>query len=89
MSNFCFKSLIITLPYLVQSNNSADCVSPENRFKFVDDLTVLEKVNLLLVGLASFNCHNSVPSDIATHNQLIPPEHLKTKVYLEENQAVD
>ena len=32
--------------YLVQSNNSADCVDPNYRFKFVDDLTILEKVNL-------------------------------------------
>ena len=27
--------------YLAQSNNSADCVDPKYRFKFVDDLTVL------------------------------------------------
>ena len=61
--------------YLAQSNNSADCVDPEYRFKFVDDLTVLEKVNLLLVGLASFNCHSSVPSDLPIHNQFIPAEY--------------
>ena len=30
------------LEYLSQSNNSADCVNPMDRFKFVDDLTVLE-----------------------------------------------
>ena len=29
------------LEYLSQSNNSADCVSVEDRFKFVDDLSVL------------------------------------------------
>ena len=33
------------LEYLSQSNNSADCVGPEERFKFVDNLTVLEIVN--------------------------------------------
>ena len=34
--------------YLTQSNNSADCVTnPDYRYKFVDDLTVLEKINLL------------------------------------------
>ena len=49
--------------YLAQSNNSADCVKPEYRFKFVDDLTVLEKVNLLIVGLSSFNYKSSVPND--------------------------
>ena len=30
--------------YLAQSNDNAECVSPENRFKFVDDLTILEKL---------------------------------------------
>ena len=64
--------------YLANSNESADCVSPDYRFKFVDDLTVLEKVNLLLVGLAIFNCHDTVPSDIPAHNQLIPSEHLES-----------
>ena len=66
--------------YLAQSNNSADCVDPQYRFKFVDDLTILEKVNLLLVGLASHNCHSSVPSDVPVHNQVIPAQHLKSSL---------
>ena len=68
--------------YLAPSNNSADCVDPQYRFKFVDDLTILEKVNLLLVGLASHNCHSSVPSDVPVHNQVIPAQHLKSQEYL-------
>ena len=43
------------LEYLSQSNNSADCVGVVDRFKFVDDLTILEIVNLLSVGITSFN----------------------------------
>ena len=70
--------------YLTQSNDNADCVDPDYRFKFVDDLTVLEKVNLLLIGLATFNCHVSVPSDIPAHNQFIPAEHLKSQEYINE-----
>ena len=38
------------LEYLSQSNNCADIVSEEDRFRFVDDLSVLEIVNLLTVG---------------------------------------
>ena len=72
--------------YLVQSNDNSDCVEPEYRFKFVDDLTVLEKVNLLLIGLASINPHASVPSDIPEHNQLIPAENLQSQKYLENIQ---
>ena len=68
--------------YLAQNNNSADCVNPAYRFKFVDDLTVLEKINLLVIGLSSFNCKNSVPNDIPEHNQYISAEHLKSQGYI-------
>ena len=50
----------------------------------MDDLTVLEKVNLLLVGLASHSFKTDIRSDIPVHNQFIPAEHLKTKEYLEK-----
>ena len=68
--------------YLAQSNDSADCVQPENRFKFVDDLTVLEKINLLITGLSSINCRAAVPNDIPSHNQFISAEHLKSQEYI-------
>ena len=29
--------------YLAESNDNANCINPEYRFKFVDDLTILEK----------------------------------------------
>ena len=70
--------------YLAQSNSNADCVNPERRFKFVDDLTVLEKINLLIVGLSSFNTKMSVPNDIPEHNQYIPQENLESQQYLEQ-----
>ena len=71
------------LEYLSQSNNSADCVEPDNRFKFVDDLTVLEIINLLTVGISSFNIKNQVPNDIPQHNQFIHPDNLKSQEYLD------
>ena len=70
--------------YLAQSNHNSDCVSPDQRFKFVDDLSVLEKIYLLIIGLASINPKLTVPSDIPVHNQFIPPEHLKSQTYLNE-----
>ena len=75
------------LEFLSQTNNSADCVGPEERFKFVDDLTVLEIVNLLTVGLCSLNIKNQVPNDIKEDNQLIHPENLKSQEYLDEISA--
>ena len=57
--------------YLAQSNNNANCVPTDSRFKFVDDLTVLEKINLIMAGLCSYNIRRSVPSDIPTSNIFI------------------
>ena len=38
------------LEYVSQSNRSADCVEKDDRFKFIDDLSILEIINLLTVG---------------------------------------
>ena len=65
------------LEYLSQSNNSADMVNENDRFKFIDYLSVLEIVNLLTVGITSFNLKFQVPNDIPQHNQFIPAENLK------------
>ena len=70
--------------FLSQSNNSADCVGSNERFKFVDDLTALEIINLLTVGLSSYHLKSQVPNDIPCHNQIIQPEKLKTQEYLDE-----
>ena len=72
------------LEYLSQSNNSADCVNQEDRFKFIDDLTILEIINLLTVGLTSFNVRSQVPTDILENNQYIPPQNLKSQEYLNQ-----
>ena len=72
------------LEYLSQSNGSADCVSEENRFKFIDDLTILEIVNLLTVGLSSYNVKEHVPSDVLENLQYIDPANLKSQGYLDE-----
>ena len=52
------------LEYLSQSNDNADNVPPEDRFKFMDDLTILEIIHLASVGLASCNIRAQVPSNI-------------------------
>ena len=72
------------LEYLSQSNDNAECVDLKDRFKFVDDLSVLEIVNLLTVGLTSFNLKQQIPTDIPTHNQYIPAANLKSQGWLDE-----
>ena len=70
------------LEYLSQSNNCADLVNEEDRFRFVDDLTVLEIVNLLTVGLTSYNLKQNIPTDIPVHNQYIPAGNLQSQDWL-------
>ena len=72
------------LEYLSQSNNSADCVNPEDRFKFVDDLSILEIVNLLTVGMSSYNVKFQVPNDIKSDNKYIPAENLDSQNNLDK-----
>ena len=71
------------LEYLSQSNNSADCLGLQDRFKFIDDLTILEIVILLTVGITSYNIKQQVPSDIPQHNQFIPAENLNSQDWLD------
>ena len=72
------------LEYKSNSNNNADHVPQEMRFKFVDDLSVLEKLNLILVGLTSYNFKNHVASDIGIDQQYLPSMNIQSQNYLEE-----
>ena len=60
------------LKYLSQSNDSADFVPVDDRFKFIDGLTVLEIVDLLSIGITTFNVKVQDPSDIVTEDKFIP-----------------
>ena len=44
--------------FLSQTNDNADCIPQDDRFKFVDDLSTLEIINLITIGLSSFNTKN-------------------------------
>ena len=71
------------LEYLSQSNKCADNVNESERFRFLDDLSILEIINLLTVGLSSFNLKQQIPNDIATHNQYISPDNLQSQEWLD------
>ena len=58
-----------------------------DRFRFIDDLSVLEIVNLLTVGLTSFHLKQQVPNDIPVHNQFIPPDNLESQKWLDNINA--
>ena len=79
-------SLFGNWEYLGQSNENAECVDEGYKFKFVDDLSVLEKINLLLIGLASHNYKSTVANDVSLSGQIISAEHLKSQYYLDSIQ---
>ena len=68
--------------YLSQSNASAFCVPEEDRFKFVDDLTIIEVINLINIGLSSLR--NQVPSDLPVGGYYLESNKLNTQHYLQE-----
>ena len=54
------------------------------KYKFIDDASVLEVINLLSIGLASHNFKDRIASNVSTHNQIISGKHLKSQEYLEK-----
>ena len=64
-------TLLGGLEYLVQSNDNADAISPEDRFKYIDDLSILQLV--LMSGLlVEYNFHQHVASDIGIDMKYLP-----------------
>lgn len=72
------------LEYLSQSNDNADHIDPEKRYKWLDDLTALEVINLLTVGISCYNLKAHVASDIPVHNGFIDKQNLQTQVDIDK-----
>ena len=50
----------------------------------MDDLTILEIINLLNIGLSSLNIRNQVPNDLPSHGQHVDNNNLLSQKYLDE-----
>ena len=75
-------TLLGGIEYLVLSNDNADCVKPEDRFKYIDDLSLLEFV--CLTGLLTeYNFLEHVPSDIAVDEKFLPVESISAQKTLD------
>ena len=70
------------LVYLSLSNSCSEFLEADNKFRFIDDLTVLEVIDLLSLKVKKFDIENSVPNDIPTHNNVVEPKDLKTQEIL-------
>ena len=76
--------LLGILEYLSQSNDCASFLSEKDRYKFIDDLSILELINLVSIGLSSYNLKQQVPSDIQASNMYIPPINMQTQKSLDK-----
>ena len=70
------------LEYKSQSNKNTDFLSTKEKFKYLDDLSILEVINLVLAGLSSYNAKQQVPSDIQIGHKFIHPSNLKTQSHI-------
>ena len=77
-------STIGLLEYLAQSNNNADTVGEEERFKFLDDLSILEVVNLLTIGISTYDFKQHVASDIPEGSGFVEAYNLKSQNYIND-----
>ena len=70
--------------YLSQSNNNTDFLSLDEKFKFIDDLSILEVLNLITIGLSSYNFHQHVASDVGISQSYLDPSNIKSQSYLDK-----
>ena len=75
-------TLLGQIEYLVNSNDNADSVNPEDRYKYIDDLSVLHLV-MMSDLLTNYDVLSHVPSDIAVDKPYLPPESFGTQNILD------
>ena len=76
-------TLLGQIEYLVNSDDNADCVAPDDRYKYVDDLSILQL--LLLSGmLVEYDFTRHVASDVGIDQKFLPPDSYKTQENIDQ-----
>ena len=70
--------------YLSQTNKNVDFLPKKDKFKWIDDLTILEIINLVSIGLASYNFRQHVASDIGIDQKFLPSENVQYQNIIEK-----
>ena len=71
------------IEYVSQVSNNTECLNDDRKFKYIDDLSILEVINLISIGLSSYNFKHHVANDIALEDHYIQPPNLQSQSYLE------
>ena len=59
------------LEYLSQTNHNTDFIALEDKFKFIDDLSFIEIINLISIGLCNYDFKSPVASDVASESMFL------------------
>ena len=71
------------IEYDFQSNDNTNFLSDDDTYKFVDYFSVLEILNLIKVGLTSYNFKNHVASDIGIDQLFLTSENINSQTYMD------
>ena len=69
--------------YIISSDDNADCVNEEDRFKYCDDLSMLELV-MLANALTEYNFMEHVASDVGVDQRFLSAQGLATQLNLDK-----
>ena len=58
-------------------------LNTEDVYKFIDDGSFIEIINLVSTGLSSYNFKQQVASDISHNNLFLPPENIESNRHLQ------
>ena len=72
--------------FIVASNDNADMVAQEDRFKYIDDLEITEVICLAGI-LIDYDFLQHVPSDIGVEQQYLPPQMTQSQIHLDAIQT--
>ena len=72
------------LEYLSQNNSCGQFLPTEDRYKFIDDLSLLEIINLINIGLVTYDFKQHVSDSIKVGNKYLPPSNIKSQQNLQE-----
>ena len=72
-------SLIGQLLYIIGSDDVAEEVPEDDKYKYIDDLAVLDAVKNPGDKLEEYNVHQHVPSDVATEERFLPSTTFKSQ----------
>ena len=67
------------IEYKSQSDDNTDFLNTDEKYKYIDDLSIIELFNLILNGIASYNPKKQVPSYISIGNKLIHSDNFETQ----------